>query len=209
MAVTLPNTFASKTTIEGADLDANFTALANKFAAAISSGDLSASAGILLSQLEASIEHMDVNLYLDGTQIAAFPVAAPAAGWPASDTMVAVPVIGLTGAATWVATDCYWVCNDTGGGTATFDVVWGEYNAAGAWSTVATVAAATITNAAGANDGNDGVAAMAGGGPVTLTVGAGPRSLAIVATGADATTMSAASGFFSATVRLRRAISTS
>jgi len=199
--------------IAGADLDDEFDAIVGKFSAAIANGDISGSAGILLSQLEASKEHMDVVLNVTSTCVIG------AGGWadysgppPIPFCIIPVPVISQTPA--WEVSHVYWVCNNTGTGTGTFRIDWGEVDtggAAGVWSQVSSVATGTLTNAVANGDLNAGTATL---GTTTLTQSTGVRSLALIATGADATTMDnttqgANEEFLSVTVRIRRDISAS
>jgi hypothetical protein len=198
MPYTRQHTFANKTVIAGADLDDEFDALRDMFAAALATGDLSAAAGILLTQLEASKEHIDVALTVDGTGVGG-------GGWPASGPLTAVPVPEVSGT-DWTVTHVYWICNDTGLGTGTFRVDWGEYDALGAWSQVQSVATGTLSNADANNDGNDGVATL---GTVALEQDTTVRSLGLIGVGAQADTISAATGFVCVVVRIRRDISSS
>jgi hypothetical protein len=203
MALSLPHTFASKTIVSGSELDEQFAAVQNKFAAGIASGDLNASAGILLSQIEASYEHMDIMLeYL---------MDSGAAGWPAAATVLDYkPLYGDNTHTNWVVTGVQWMCNDTGAGTGTFDIDWGYFDdATGAWASVASLfsAAKAIANpTAGANNPNQKEEALASA-TVPLTFGAQPRMLRLFSNNADGTCMSTAGDFFRAVVRLRRPIS--
>ena len=197
MAVTLPHTFANKTLVVGSELDEQFVALQAMFAAAIRSADIASDAAILLTQLEASKEHLNVILHVDGTQLGGT--------WPATGVVAAVPVIGVTGATAWTATDCYWICNDTGDGVATFAVQWGEYNATGAWVNANTIATATMANANANEDANDGTATLVSG---TMAVDTGPRSLALVGTGTGVGYCTAVGTFVTVVVRLKRDLTT-
>jgi hypothetical protein len=200
MAVVLPHDISTKTIVAADELQEQFEALQAKFNAGISAADLAASAGILLSQLEASYEHIDVVLGVRAGDLTA--------GWPAAAHLDNVPVPGLTGASPWVAEGLNWMCRDTGDGLGSFNVVWGYHNAAGAWTTVANLTAAPIAmvNAtSGANSANAGTVLVA----ASLPVGAQPRSLALISAVGSATTLAGGVIYdmLRVVVRLRRQIS--
>jgi hypothetical protein len=201
MPISRVHTFANKSVVTGSELDAEFDNIVNQHAAGHTTADLAADAGILLSQMEASIEHFDVVLRTSNGEYGG--------AWPGGNAlMCTVPLVGLTGATAWVVTDIYWACSDTGGGTGTFRVQYGRY-AAGAWAAVGWVCAATtMTNAAGADDANAGTVTPTGT-TYTLAVAATMGMLALVSTGADATTMQGGvTDHVSVTCRIRRALGT-
>jgi hypothetical protein len=121
MSLNLPvPTFTTGDVITATSFNANNAAIIAKFAGGISNADLSVAAGISPSKLSASYEHMDVNLCVTTSQLAA--------GWPGGTVIVAgAPVPGVAGETSWEATSVTWSCTDTGGGTGTFDVVWGYF----------------------------------------------------------------------------------
>jgi hypothetical protein len=204
MPLTLPYpTFTAGTVIDPTAVNANNTAIVTKFAGNLNNADLAADAGIAYTKLAAYYEHLDVHLIV-------YP-AMFAAGWPGGNIIAAgVPVPGVAGDTPWTVTAVTWCCTDTGGGTGTFDVLWGYFTGGAFVSSTALLAAATtITQGAGANDSNDGTSALAA---ATVDVGFtanSPHHFVLRSTGADATTLTGGQlyNFLSVTVRMRRAIS--
>src|SRR3990167_5633375 len=87
MPLTLTKTWATGDILTAANLNDNFTNVKNKFAAGITTADLSSSAGVLNAQLANSIYEFVVNLEVKPTTAVA----------PGTSTTVPVAVCGLPG----------------------------------------------------------------------------------------------------------------
>ena len=145
--MTLSLTTSLASTITKSELEANFTSIQSKFSAGIDNSDISTGAAIAVSKLAASKEYMTLTLESrgDGTGLD-------------TDNQFRdmVPLPGLSGnQSSWSLKAASWVCTDVGGGTATFDVEWAQYDANGNYANVTTPIAAevltkgsaTVTNA--------------------------------------------------------------
>ena len=151
MSVTLPNTDLSGT-IDDTELEANFNALANKFAGNITNADISSTAAIDVTKLSASRSEMFVQLKYrfpdtGGTAFSGLTDAVPCdvCAIPEDDAATSLSI-----------TNAQWVCNDTGSGTTTFDVRLGYYDSSGTFQTTSTlIAEEVITNANANNDANN------------------------------------------------------
>jgi hypothetical protein len=199
MSLTIPNTFIAGTPIVAADVNANFTAVANKFAGGITASDLAAGAGVLATQLAEPYEHMCVNLWTTSTILGA-------GGLAAADRIIAIyPFPLAAGDPSWTAQSVQWICSDTGTGAGRVAV---EYDTiatgGGAETVISTLTTLVLANGAGADDLNQGETAV-----TTVLARAAidaQRYLVLRITTADANTMS--TGYLSVTVRLRRPITT-
>lgn len=197
--------FVSGTVIDPAVVNANNAATKAVVNGGIDASNLSATAGVLQTQLAGAYEHIDVRLrYGTGTAI---PTA-----WPGGNARVCYETLpGLTSdtGGDWVVTEIDWLCTDTGDatGTGTFAVLWGGYTGNPlAWNTVSTVlAATTMANGLGAGAQSANSAAITGL-AVTLTRQTYPCYLVLQSTAAGANLLSAATDQIVVTVRCRRYI---
>lgn len=212
----VPITFTAGTAIAPADVNTNFSGLASYINGGLTKDNLSASAGILASQLAASYEHM--NLVIEVAVISDVqpgPVTVlstnrgltPWTGWPATTYVGYVPLYGTTGdtGGDWTVTEVDWHCNDTGAGTGTWALYHCGYTGNPAAFTVigAAVSSGTLSNGTGASTFNS-VAVT--GLSRALTKQAYPTMLALYANAADATALSAVGGFLTMSIGLRRTI---
>jgi hypothetical protein len=188
-----------------APYNANNTAIESVINGGLTAANLSATAGILQTQLAGAYEHVDVVLrYGTGSAI---PTA-----WPGGNARVVYTTLpGLTSdtGGDWTVTEIDWLCTDTGdaAGTGAFAVLWGGYTGNPlAWNTVATVqASTTMANGVGAGAQSANAAAITGLG-VTLTRQTYPCYLVLQSTAAGANLLSAAADQIVVTVRCRRYI---
>lgn len=191
-------------TFTAATPNANNAAIKAVVNGGIDSSNLSATAGILQTQLAGAYEHLDVQLrYGTGTAI---PTAWPAAGRVAYETL---PGLTSDTGGDWTVTEIDWLCTDTGDatGTGAFSVLWGGYTGNPlAWNTVSTVlASTTMANGVGAGAQSANSAAITGL-SVALTRQTYPCYLVLNATAAGANLLSAATDQIVVTVRCRRYI---
>jgi len=195
MPLTYPHDFSGMTSITGAQLQAQFDAV-SALIGSLTAGDLSASAGILLSQLEASYEHIAIPLR---TSFDWYGAAWP--GGPLVMDEVTLPFV--TGDTPFAVTHISYSCNDTGTDTGKFRVEYGSYST-GAWVQTGWVCADTgIVGAAGNNTTVCGLIAA----PYSLAVAAAPRTLRLISTAADAGCMDSTGDTVSVTVFAKRQIS--
>jgi len=174
------------------EIETRFANIQNKFGNIINE-DISSDAGIALSKLSASYQELCITIAADE--------------WGAANAIIAAtPLPGSNGDTAWVVTDIQWICTDSGNGAGTFDVVWGEYDAAGTWTTTTTVASAiALSNANSVADTANDARGLEGG-SVSLAFATGARSLAIRVNAAGANILTATTGFLVVSVILRRQI---
>jgi hypothetical protein len=183
-------------TIQATDISQMRTDLENKFSGGIVNADISTDAAISISKLDANYEHVMVPISL---------VGPTAGGFPASGAVAAFPLTNDS-KGNWVVTHADWVCNDVGDELGTFALQYGQF-VAGTWtSTTAIGSSVTIASSdSGANTAGQG--SVSGVSSVTLTA-ASNKMIAIVATGASATTLTADPSYLTVVVQMRRQITT-
>lgn len=208
MPVVLPHDFTTKTIVSGTEVQEEFNAV-RSYTTSIPAADLAG--GILLSQLEARYEHLLVSCWVND-----FMLGAGGAGWPAAaawGSLACIPLPGANGDVAWQVASGSWVCTDTGAGTAQFNIGWCYAAAGGGWVQDMAIlnAAQTITNAAAANDNNDGTLTISAAAIAGLAFSANsPHCIRFYPVGAaEAGTLSAAGSVLGISLLLRRPISAS
>lgn len=213
MAVTL--TYPTLTsTITKAEIETNFTDLANKFGS-ITNADISSSAAIDIDKLSAQYERMLVNFQVVNdlaTHINGIAAISLSAVTTATRLQV-IPIPGDSSDTNWAIYDVSWACSDTGNGATTVSVQWGYFDTVGAWTSSGTVVAAiTLANANAAQDANDALPVNSSATTLDFnhaTGGNTPRSLALVLGTVGAGTMSNAGDYLTVSLSLRRKIQAS
>lgn len=203
MSITIPNTTLGPGVIDSGDLEANFTALTNKFGN-IDNSDILSTAAIAPTKLSAYYSEAFVQL----------PYHFGAGGaWPAvgaTTPLLAVPVPAISTDPSWVATHVTWVCSDIGTADGSFDVRYGAYDGTGVWNNSGSIATGvTLTRAGGDNTGFQGRSSgsyLAVTIPAVVSVGGSDRVTCIALMSAGAGTNVITQGFLTVTVRLRRTI---
>ena len=111
--MTLSLTTSLASTITKSELQDNFSAIQTKFSAGIDNSDISTSAGIAISKLDASKEYVAINLQ------------NPEYTWAsAGDPIAMAGLPGLSGnQAAWTLKKAKWFVKDTGSSAGTLDVV--------------------------------------------------------------------------------------
>lgn len=165
-----------------AEVEQNFSDIESWAAGGIGNDNIAANAAISLTKLEASKEHMHIQLTSD--------MAVAVSGYPLALT----PLTGLDGDTAWNVDFVEWATNDFGAGTAAFQIQYGYFTATNVWTGSPVVLAAPIGST------HFGRSTVFGG---TLTLTAQQRAIALEITTNDAT-----AGELYVTVRLSRDIST-
>lgn len=171
MSVTLPYPALSPgEVVDQAQLNSNFSTLANKFGT-IDNSDVKSGAGLDINKLSASYEYMTIRFTL--------------ADMTSTSNIDVCPFFNDSkGDWTYVATQ--WATQDTGAGTGAFQIGWGQYNgaassAAPALTTTSTIDTITLSGAEIQSQASDSAPAVS-----TLASGTNRMLWAKVST-ADAT----------------------
>ncbi len=184
-------------TVTRSVLNSIFAAISSKFSGGIDNSDVNAQAAITPTKLSAS--NTDVWVHLPFFARAAWPAVA------ATTPLVAMPLPGQSGDTSWIATDVTWVCNDIGTADGSFDVRYGHYDGAGAWTNDGSITTGvTLTRIGGDATGSQGRSARLS---VSIPNGATVTSIALMSAGAGtAVVTSTTTGFLCVSVRLRRVL---
>ena len=184
--------------VNRANLNSIFAAIVSKFAGNIDNSDISSSANIAPTKLSASNQECWINFAWEFDLHGAWP--AVSATTPRTK---AIPLPGQSADTSWVATDVTWACNDVGTANGSFDVRYGHYDAAGAWTNDGSVTTGVTITRAIDNAGNQGRSARLA---VTIPNGATVSSIALMSAGAGTGVVTAAGSFLCVSVRLRRVL---
>lgn len=176
-------------------LNENLADIQTKFGN-IDNSDIVATAGIVPTKLSASNMEWTAQLVYTGAM-----AAWPGAG--ATTPLIAIPLPGQSGDASWVATDMTWVCNDVGDGAGSFDVRYGSYGGAGLWANTGSIITGVTITSVAANTGYQGRSTRLA---VTLPNSATVLSIGLMSAGAGVGVLSAATGYLAVSVRLRRVL---
>lgn len=200
MGLQLTNTTLSGT-VDATEINENFADIVDKFSENITNKDISDSAGIEITKLNAFKTEIYVTLsyVYDG--------ATTFSGGTDGDIYgAAVPMPGESGDDFWTVADASWACQGTGTVAATFNVELGDYDGTGAWASDAElIAEESIT--VSTNEGNQGGCTIDSS---AITHGSAKRFL-VLTRGATAGTnvINAAGDYLSVTLRLTRNIQAS
>lgn len=216
MAVTLPYVTLSGA-INSAQLDANFSTLANKFGNIVNA-DIATGAALDIDKLSAQYERLLIRLTVESridsaaaTDINGYNDASLSAV-PITSILDTCPLPGDSSDANWSIYDVMWYCTDTGDGATVVRVDWGYSNAGVFAASSVAVANMTITNKAIAGDVNLVHAVNSSATALDFnhaTGGNTPRALGLILVTAGVGTNSTEGSRLSVSLLLRRKIQAS
>lgn len=194
MAITGLRTWTAAETITAAKLNADNSAIEDKFNGAITNADVASSAAIANSKL--ANQHYEV----------VFNLNCSSERWQGAgnDEILAIAAVpGDSADGTYTGLDYGWACTDCGAQTGKFRVEYGYFDAATAvWTVVSTLVSDTTLTAINGND-TAGVGGAAFTTAITLASAASaPRFIALVMDTDDATALS--TGAMCVTLKFKR-----
>jgi hypothetical protein len=196
------------TTFDSTEVDANFADVRTTVNGNLTTGNMSASAGITVGQLANSYQEVWLTLRFSAVTFGAWPAAPADPTAPTFTELIDyVPLPGSDADTAWVATDVSWVCNDSGNVVGSFDVRYGAYDGAGVMAGAGSITTGDTITAVDADKGSQGRALE--GGSVTLTQSSTVRGIYLVSAGQGTNVMddtAAPGSWLTVTVALRRQI---
>lgn len=193
MALTLPYPTLGPGVVNSAEIVSNFSAIATKLSN-IDNSDISNNAGIAVSKLSASYEYV----------VAVLAHSSAAGGMITTGRVLAACPMYNDSKGAWTAVNYTWHCDNVGAKTGAFDLLWGYYDAAGAFQTTTTLKNAELLDGGTANlPFNDGAALG-----TSLAWTTDRMQLQITVDTADAAAMSTANDKLVVSVLLKRQITT-
>jgi hypothetical protein len=193
MAVNLPYSTLTTSPATKAQVESNFTALANKFGSIVNA-DIDSSAAIDLSKLAASYEYITVPLVHE---------TVGTGGLITANRVLAGTPLYNDGKGAWTAVAYSWYCKDVGAQTGSINLLWGYYETTGSLNaSPTTIVSNELLNGGTANTPfNDGAAIS-----ISLPWTVNRMLLYMTVNTADATAINTDGDQLTATVTLKRQI---